>query len=52
MVTGNAPVIFAPLIFEPTTTTSSASDASCACRKNGVVKIINAENTNLRLLNI
>ena len=39
-VTGSAPVIFAPLICEPTTTTSSTSESpdsseSCAYTRNG-----------------
>ena len=42
--TGKAPVILAPLIWEPTTTTSSTSEAfasslSCAETANGINKI-------------
>ena len=46
--TGKAPVILAPLIWEPTTTTSSTSEAfasslSCAETANGINKINDKE---------
>ena len=38
-VTGKTPVIVAPLICEPTTTTSSTFESSDSCAKKYVVKI-------------
>ena len=42
-VTGRAPVILAPLICDPTTTTSSTSDSDSSCAKRKVIGNVNKD---------